>query len=279
MMRKFCSIAASLLLVFLMVTSASAESLAEGSKRVFDEGNLFTKSQMDELQEMIDEFRKKFYVDIVIVTSDEILSYQAEAAADDFYDYNGFGVGENFDGILLLISVHRYSDEGMQKYVHISTTGSMIPMMSDARIERMLDEFTFNMKQQNFFGVAKHFIKKTTSCIKTGIPNGWFDLQVKHISTSLVVIASIVAFLIASFVRFSIKSSYKMTRKAYVYPYKEKSAFNLTVEQDIFNDEYVTSRTITHSDSGSGGGSSGGSSSSTHSSSSGSSHGGGGRSY
>ena len=64
-------------------------------------------------------------MDVAIVTIENLDNRDIEAYTDDFYDYYGYGRGDNHDGIMFLISM------GDRKW-HITTTGSAINIFTDA---------------------------------------------------------------------------------------------------------------------------------------------------
>lgn len=72
---------------------------------------------------------------MAIVTVNSLDGKTAQAYADDYYDYNGYGYGENDDGILLLISM------GERKWA-ISTYGYChLTAFTDAGISYISNEF------------------------------------------------------------------------------------------------------------------------------------------
>ena len=74
-----------------------------GASRVIDEADLFTDNEEALLKANIAEKTAKYGADIVVVTVPSTGSFSHMEYADDYYDYNGFGVGEEHDGFLLLI--------------------------------------------------------------------------------------------------------------------------------------------------------------------------------
>ena len=64
--------------------------------------------------------------------------------ADDFYDYNGYGYGENRDGILLLISMEN-------RDYWISTYGYGMTAFTDAGLAYIQDQFLSDLSDGNYF--------------------------------------------------------------------------------------------------------------------------------
>ena len=61
------------------------------------------QSELASLSKELDEVREKYGFEVAIYTESDMTSSTAEASADDIYDYQGYGAGENDDGILLYI--------------------------------------------------------------------------------------------------------------------------------------------------------------------------------
>ena len=95
--------------------------------------NLFTVQQETALEEKISQVKEQAALDLVIVTALSTGNKDAQAYADDFFDDGGFGMGDDNSGVLLLI------DMGASE-VAVSTTGYGIRLLSDARIDKILDE-------------------------------------------------------------------------------------------------------------------------------------------
>jgi uncharacterized protein len=71
--------------------------------RVVDGADLFTDAEEGALAGRIAEMGEKWGSDFVIVTVNDTGSLSHMEYADDFYDYNGYGLGPDYDGMLLLI--------------------------------------------------------------------------------------------------------------------------------------------------------------------------------
>ena len=78
-----------------------------------------TDDEESELQEAIDSVRTGYNLDVVIVITDDTEGKSSKDFADDYYDYNGHGVGSDSSGLLMLINM-------AEREVWISTTGKAI---------------------------------------------------------------------------------------------------------------------------------------------------------
>lgn len=118
--------------VCLLLFVGAAFPVMADQQRVFDEADLFTAQEEASLEESISRSAEQTPLDLVVVTVLSTGSKDAQTYADDFFDDGGFGVGDDFSGALLLI------DMGASE-VAVSTTGYGIRLLSDARIDKILD--------------------------------------------------------------------------------------------------------------------------------------------
>ena len=98
-MKKVISLLfVSLICITLIIPCYAAEF---ENPPVVDTAEILSESQLEELTEKAEEVRQKYNFEVAIVTETEMSGYDAMATADDIYDYEGYGAGENDDGILL----------------------------------------------------------------------------------------------------------------------------------------------------------------------------------
>ena len=87
-MKKFVSLILFLLFLF---SSAFAESW-----RIFDNANLFSKDEIEELENKILSFQKDTNIDFVVLTTDDYLGLNNQQfIAETFYDSGSFGFGRS----------------------------------------------------------------------------------------------------------------------------------------------------------------------------------------
>jgi len=225
----------------------------DADEKIYDFADLFTSSEEEKLYENIQNFIKKHNMDLVIVTIDYNDKSSAQAYADDFYDYNDFGIGNKYDGILFLIDMDN-------RRMEISTTGNAIePLQSE--IDTILDNCYSYISNEDYFDCANTFITSTENALSTN------TVKIHLISVGVVIILSLI---IPTIFCLIVKSRHKNVKLArYATAYLVNNSFKVTHSNDTFIRTH-TSKTPKASSSSSGGSRSG---------SSGISHGGGGRSF
>jgi len=263
-------ISAFALIVLLTIPALAAQQM------LVDEAGLLSFTEAAMLRGRLEKLSNKHNADIVIVTVEGIGKATPMEFADDFFDNNGYGRGENYDGILLLISM-------AERDLWISTTGKAIDVFSDAGIEYIGNNLaTFGLSSGNY---AKAFNRYADLCdafftkADSGAP---FDTghMPKEFSNLIVVgmfsfpLGLIISFIVTGSMRKQLKS---VKKKRHASDYVRQGSFYVSYSDDRFLDTNVVKTRIPVQTSSSGGGSSGGSS--THTSSSGRSHGGGGRKF
>ena len=258
-----------------LLTAFSAPS---AGKRVFDEGNLLTSAEIAGLEEEIARFQDDTGMDFVVLTNTlPIQNKSAEEVADDFYDYNGFGLDEEHSGALYYIDM---SD----RYQHLSTTGMMIDIMTDERIQSAIDACRSSLSAGNCGSAALKMLEEVRRFHKAGIPQGQYRydiltgqrLTARHRALTFGELMLSLAAGIAVTVVFVVVVTrrYKLKGSTYKYAYRQNCDMALLEKEDQFLRTTTTQqRKSDSSNSGSGGGGGG---SGVHTGSSGTSHGGGG---
>ena len=89
------------------LTEKGVLPIPEGRKlpRLVDDAGLLSQSEKYNLISSLDSISENRQLDVVVVTKNSLAGKTVEQYADDFFDYNGYGYGENDDGILLLPSM------------------------------------------------------------------------------------------------------------------------------------------------------------------------------
>ena len=129
----FAALAALILAAALAVPAFAVEGgFADLYYRMFDDAEVLTEDEDNELEDALEELSLRQSFDVTIATIESMESVGADSMeqfADDLYDYCQYGYGPDMDGVLLLVSV------GDRKW-HISTCGYGITVFTDAGIRK-----------------------------------------------------------------------------------------------------------------------------------------------
>ena len=231
-----------------------------------DDADLLTDSEEEELETQLDEISERQQLDVAVVTVNSLDGKTAEAYADDFYDYNGYGYGDDNSGILLLISME-------DRDWHMTTCGFGITAFTDAGMDYMQEQFVSYLSDGEYM---EAFQKYATLCddfitqADTGEPYDSNNMPHEPLSPFWIFAALLLGFIIAFIMASGKKSKLKSVKKQVAAKqYTKKGSLTLTRNTDQFINRVVTSRRIERDDDSSSGGGS-----SVHTSSSGTSHGG-----
>lgn len=246
------------------------------SIKVYDDAGLLSYDERVKLQEEAKEFVEKYNMDIVLVTTSNSYPSGTTAYADDFYDYNGFGIGNTNDGLLLLIDrTYGYND------LWISTTGEAILVYDDNRIDNILDNIVLQ-KDNGYYAMFSTFISEASYYAEKGKApsnNGYYineNGDMVHKRTFPWFMITIVSLIVPSVIVGILVSKNKMIKKETTASvYLDQSSVKYTRKEDRFITTHTSSVYVPRNTGGGSSHSGGGSS--VHRSSSGTSHGGGGR--
>jgi uncharacterized protein len=227
-------------------------------------------------------------MDVVILVVTDLDGKSAQDYADDYYDYNGYGIGDDYSGMLLLIATE-------SRDWWISTCGEAIYVLTDYGIESIFSDFAGYLSGNDYY----HAFETYLDCLPeyfdayySGNPidgysgnysgpgsytPGDADDTVYYEDDSFgifEILFSLVVGCVVAGIAVLIMSAQMNTKlpQNSARNYLNQSSYQLHSHSDMFLYSNVTKvRRESSSSSGSGGGGS-----STHRSSSGSSHGGGG---
>lgn len=247
-MRRLLSI---LLILLLLTTSVSA---ASGYPKIVDDADLITDSAESVLASQAEQIADTYGVDVVIVTVYSLDGESAQDYADDYFDYNGYGIGGDYSGILLLISME-YREWA------ISTCGNCIRYFSDWELDQLFDSMSYDLSNGRYEDAFSTYLDELDASLasQTSGNSGEPTSIVQKVLISLL-IGAIVAGVALGIMRSKMNTA-KRQRNA--GNYLVDGSFHMHRQLDIF----LYSRTTrTRKEQSSGG--------SSHRSSSGRSHGG-----
>ncbi len=245
----------ALLVIVLGILPASADNAHPA--RVVDDYGVLDATLLQSLNEKMDEISVRHNVDVALLITANPGEKSYEAFADDYFDYNGYGIGENFDGIMLVYFVEG-GDNG-NGYVHITTCGMGIDAITDANEDAIFDRIASDIVSGNY---EYAFTEYADMCDEYITDITTFDAGFN------LVVAVAVGFIVAAIVTGSMKSKLKSVKaKNEASSYLKPGSLMITDSRDFFLYRQITYTKKAES-----------SSSNTHTSSSGRTHGGGGRS-
>lgn len=241
-------------------------------EKVYDFANLYTDAEEKEIYNRILKFIDERKLDLVVVTIDKNPKGSAMVYADDFYDYNSFGLNETRDGVLFLVDMDT-------RELWISGTGYGKNKYYDEKINMILDKTFQDFSDKKYYEGTLNVIKTMDSYYDLEY-NGYEEYESKTYTDYLkeILIATGIVTIIVMLILVSKNKMVNVATSSREYLDKGTKQVKLVKNQLI--DRHVTKTEIVHYDSdnhhSSGGGFSGGGG---HISSSGSFHSGGGHRF
>lgn len=156
-----------LLAMLLVLALLLPAALAEGS-RVHDDAQLFTSEEIQTMDSLIEHIRQCYQMDVgVLTTRDTPVTTEDSALvdyADRYYEDNGYGLGDDRSGMLVMIDMNN-------SYVYISTAGSAIDCLTDARIDAIMD-MIFDCMGEGFGKGVLAGLYTASIYFELGVPDG-----------------------------------------------------------------------------------------------------------
>ncbi len=258
-MKKLISLA----FVIVTVLSISLSVFAE-TPRVVDGADLISDSVAAELETKIAEIATTYNFDVVIVTENSIGDKTPTAYADDYFDYNGYGYGENRDGMLLLVAMD-------QRGWAISTRGYGLTAFTDYGTDYIGEEVTASLANEDYDTAFTDYVNLSEEFLAQAATGEPFDVNNEKTTSGdilfTILIIALFSALLATIVTMILKAQLKTANKqGLANQYVRNGSFKLTNQRDIFLFSNVI-KTPKAQNNGGGG-------TSSHTSSSGASHGG-----
>lgn len=219
---------------------------------VEDYADVLTDSEEADLLAKLEALGTANDIEVGVVTVDSYEGKNPQAFADDFYDYNGYGYGENDDGFIVVFNTGKGDGN---RNLAISTHGKGIDLLTDMEIDVIIEMMITPIKNGDFAGAFDNFVSECENAVDTSVSLLAIPLAIA--------IGFGLAFLIVKIQASKLKT---VVQKADAADYVGNVV--LTYQNDQFMYRNVTSSPKAKSDS-----------SSTHTSSSGRTHGGGNKSF
>lgn len=232
--------------------------------RLVDNAGLIKSSaEIENLTNKLNEISTRQQCDVLIVIVKTLEGKTPMDYADDYFDYNGYGFGEDKSGVLLLVSIE-------DRDWYVSTTGYGITAITDAGLGYISSKFLPDMKKSDYiksFNTFADLCDKFLTQAKTDKPYDNGNLPKEPLGLIWIPGSLIIGFLIALSITETMRKQLKtVNKKTEANDYLKDGSLNIKNSKDIFLFSTISRTAKPKNNSGS----------STHSGSSGTSHGGGG---
>jgi uncharacterized protein len=216
----------ALILVLVLCACAAIPAFAAEEKApyVLDLAQLLTESEAAALETRLEAIADKFSVQVAVVTVPTCDGEDHEAYAKELYRKGGYGLGENKDGILLLIDM---DEENRGWAIYGKALGA--DAMTGSVIEAVGEDMTPDLKAGNYAAAFDTFADKCEERIDIAINGEPFNLVMSLIIS--LVIGVVLALIVTGIMRGKLKSVRAQRAAAnYVRP----GSMNVQESYDMF---------------------------------------------
>lgn len=272
-MKKIISF---IMTIFIALTISINGVSAEATTRVIDGAGLLSSEEKAALESTISSIKEKYKFDVVIVTTKDLEGKTPKAYAGEYYDKGKYGVGDNKDGVLLLLSP-------TTRDYYVSTAGFGIGAFTQYSIDYVGENIVSSLKDDNYYGAFEGFLSDAEMIVnqaKTSEPYSEDNPIVIGTNLERALGATVLFFpvsiIIALIIVFVMKRKHKTARtEDFASNYVDDNSFDLYINEDTFLNSNLSKTKISKESPSDNGGSGG----SNYTSSSGQEHGGGGGKY
>lgn len=151
-MRKKSIFILAVFLIFTCCQMAFAmPQVTDTNVKVYDAAGLFTPEETEALNEKARQTAEEWQMDAVILTTNDMEGKESRYYAAEFYDNNGFGYGEEKDGIILLLNME-------DREIYLVSSGKGMDVFTDYYIEQILDDVIYSLGEGDYAGASSLFL-------------------------------------------------------------------------------------------------------------------------
>lgn len=245
----------ALLAALTLVVPAWAEQTAD-DLFVYDTAGLLNEDEWLELEMMADEISWRYNCAVYIVTVDDYEDYDSDIhyAAANIYNGNDFGIGENREGIMLMLSMYARDYD-----LFVRDGGTAEYAVNKYGRHQMTEVFLDNFGNNDWVGGFKDYLSACDEYLSLAEQGHPVRKPLMKVLPMALGIGVVLALAVCLFLKSKMKS---VRQGAEADAYVTAEGLNLTEQYDRYTHTTKTSRKISKdSDSGSSDHSGGGGSS------------------
>ena len=191
---------------------------------VVDQANIIPDDVEAALIARCDAIAEEYKMEVAIVTASDFGGLIAEAYADDFYDFNGYGYGENDDGMLV---VYKPGEEG-EREIWITTHGNGSSVFFQGIREGIIADMKDYLIAEDYEKAFNMYLDRAEEQLKPGTPVIWLFV--------LALVGAVVGLLITGSMTAKNKTVIAQNQAKV---YTRQGSMNVTGAQDVFAYSFV----------------------------------------
>lgn len=166
--------------VSLLIPGHPINAAAEIKLLIYDQAELLTQDEHDELNQMANEYGAKRETDIIILTTNNAENVDIVDITENFYDEIGLGYDQAFGNAVILTLDMKNRD------VYLAGFYKAEEYLDDGRLDKIREKITSDLSSGNYKSAFKKYIKTSYKYMgfKPGVNpdnilfNIWFQLGV-----------------------------------------------------------------------------------------------------
>ncbi|MBQ6907034.1 MAG: TPM domain-containing protein [Clostridia bacterium] len=143
---------------FVNNNSDYSGTIISDSYYISDEAHLLSEEEYSYIAEKLEKTSEEVKNDLIVLTVKSTNGKSMQDYADDYYDDNNYGYGNNKSGMLLLIAVD-------DREWYISTSGDCIKIFSGCEFDELTESFINKLKKDDYFEAFKSFCNTSKEII------------------------------------------------------------------------------------------------------------------
>ena len=143
------------LLIFIAVLLTFIQPVLAVQPKIVDNADILSDFEESALEDKARELVQEYSMDIVIITIPSLNGRISSDYADDYYDYNGYGIGNDFSGVLFLLSME-------EREWAISTCGDTIYALTDYGIQELFYSISGYLSQDRYYDAFDAYLEELT---------------------------------------------------------------------------------------------------------------------
>ena len=223
------------ILLFIFLLNIGNIYAFDTSKKVYDYAQVLTLKEENKLRNEIDLFIANYNIDIALITVKHHGKENTNSYINEFYNINGFGIGQNKDAIFCVI------DFSMEKEkVEISVFGNEKNILDINDIKNIKNKLNSKLDKQEYYKTLDLFLTISNKEIKKNILNSNTSKDYNIIKIVKIFCISIIfTLIIGGLLLLQNKNNkYKKIIKDYI----DSNSFTINKIQE----KLITTKTTTH---------------------------------
>lgn len=145
-MKRLITLLICIVLLCPVLTAQAA------TPKIIDDADLLLYGEITLLEDQAAAITDTYGMDVVILTVDSTNGTYIETFADDFYDNNGYGIGEDGSGVLLVLAMDT-------REWAISTCGDAIYAITDFGVHALFEDMAPHLSENRFYEAFDTYLK------------------------------------------------------------------------------------------------------------------------